>query len=265
MKKRRSGKGPVRRKNTSWDPLAAWYDGWVGEDGSHHHQKLAIPAAMDLLELQPGERVIDVGAGQGVLSPYIAQTGAEYFGVDASPRLIETAKKRHAGSGTFLVGDSRALAALRELAPGSFDAAVYLLSLQDMDALDEVLESAEWALKKMGRLVAVLTHPCFRIPRQSGWGWDEGRKLQFRRVDRYLTPLPIPLKPYPGQKGVSRSFHRPLQDYVNGLGRHGFAVTRMMEIPTYKKSSGERAKAENRANEEIPLFMAIKALKIGSG
>lgn len=262
MKDKKSGKGSVRRKNTSWDPLAAWYDGWVGEDGSHHHQKLAIPAALELLDLHPGERVLDVGAGQGVLAPYVTDAGAEYFGVDASPKLIETAKKRHGKSGTFLVGDSRALAGLTDLAPDSFDAAVFLLSLQDMDVLDEVFESAAWAVRRGGRLAAVLTHPCFRIPRQSGWGWDEGRKLQYRRVDRYLTPLPVPLKPYPGQKGVSRSFHRPLQEYINGLGRHGFAVTRMMEIPTYKKSSGPKAKAENRAHEEIPLFMALQAIKI---
>lgn len=251
-----------RPRNTSWDPLAAWYDGWVGEGGSHHHQKLAIPAALELLALSAGEQVLDIGAGQGVLAPHVTQAGARYTGVDASPRLIQMAREHHRRQGKFLVGDARALAGIRELQPASFDAAVCLLSLQDMDPLDEVLESAGWAVRPGGRLVAVLTHPCFRIPRQSGWGWDESRKLQYRRIDRYLTPLPVPLKPFPGQEGVSRSYHRPLQAYVNGLGRNGFALTRMNEIPTYKKSTGPRAGAENRANEEIPLFLALLAVRL---
>ncbi|HUF39975.1 MAG TPA: class I SAM-dependent methyltransferase [Anaerolineales bacterium] len=244
---------------TSWDPLAAWYDGWVGEDGSEHHQKLAIPAVMELLELDRSDRVLDVGAGQGVLAPYVAEIGAGYVGVDAGSKLIAMARRRHAKLGDFIVGDARQLDSLAGLAAGSFSAVVFLLSLQDMDPLEPVLRGAAWALKPGGRLVALLTHPCYRIPRQSGWGWDEGRKLQYRRIDRYLTPLPVPLKPYPGQPGVSRSFHRPLSDYVNGLGAQGLAVTRMLEIPTYKRVKGERSKAINRANAEIPLFLGVRA------
>ncbi len=54
-----------RASRTSWDPLARWYDGWVGEGGSKYHRRLALPAVMDLLELSRGERVLDLGAGQG--------------------------------------------------------------------------------------------------------------------------------------------------------------------------------------------------------
>ena len=43
-----------------------------------------------------------------------------------------------------------------------------------VDPLEPALASAAWALRPGGRLALLLTHPCFRIPRQSGWGWDEG-------------------------------------------------------------------------------------------
>jgi ubiquinone/menaquinone biosynthesis C-methylase UbiE len=255
------GKREGHKVRTSWDPLAAWYDGWVGEDGSEHHQKLAIPAVLELLALDATDRVLDVGAGQGVLAPYVAETGAGYVGVDAGSRLIAIARRRHGEAGEFITGDARRLDALPGITPESFTAVVFLLSLQDMDPLDEVLAGAAWAVKPGGRAAVLLTHPCFRIPRQSGWGWDEGRKLQYRRVDRYLTPLPVPLKPFPGERGVTRSFHRPLSDYVNGLAAHGLAVTRMLEIPTYQRVKGERAKAINRANDEIPLFLGLRADK----
>ncbi len=260
---------PISRKplrqfaNTSWDPLAAWYDGWVGKGGSHHHQKLAIPALLALLDIHPGEQVLDIGSGQGVLAPYIFKAGGQYTGVELSPRLLELARKHHGPKVRFFLGDARSLSALPGLNPGGYDAAAFLLSIQDMDPLDAVVESLAWALKPGGRVGILMVHPCFRIPRQSGWGWDEGRKLQFRRVDRYLTPLSVPLKPHPGQKGgVSWSFHRPLEVYFNTLGRYGLFVDQVKEIPTYKTAAGERAAAENLANQEIPLFLGIRARKM---
>ncbi|NJN44177.1 MAG: class I SAM-dependent methyltransferase [Anaerolineae bacterium] len=255
-----------RPASTSWDPLARWYDGWVGKDGSKHHQNLAIPAVLELLDPQRGEEILDVGAGTGVLAPFVSKAGAHYTGIDASEKLLQMARQHHQKQGKFIFGDARRLSAHPELGAGYFDGVVFLLSIQDMDPLGEVVENAAWALKPGGRVVILMTHPSFRVPRQSGWGWDEDRKLQFRRVDRYLTPLPVPLKPYPGQSGVSRSFHRPLHEYINTLAKNHLWVDQVLEIPTYKSSArGPRAKAENLANQEIPLFLGLRARKVLSG
>jgi ubiquinone/menaquinone biosynthesis C-methylase UbiE len=249
---------------TSWDPVADWYTGWVGEGGSEHHRKLAIPAVLELLNPQSGEKILDIGSGHGVLAPFIAEARAKYTGVDASSKLIEFARKHHGSAGKFILGDASRLPELPELHYEEFDAAVFLLSIQDMDPLHLVLKSAAWAIRDGGHIVILMTHPSFRVPRQSGWGWDEERKLQYRRVDRYLTPLPVPMKPYTGQKsGVTYSFHRPLQDYINRLVDCGLLIDGIKEIPTYKVvTSGPRAKAQNLANQEIPLFLGLRARKI---
>jgi SAM-dependent methyltransferase len=255
---------PKAAAPTSWDAVARWYDGWVGDDGSEHHREVAVPALLSLLDPMPGERILDIGSGQGVLAPYIAKAGAHYTGVDASPRLLQIARARHANLGRFLLGDARDLPSVRELHPGEFDAATFLLSIQDMDPLDDVLASAAWALKPGGRLVMLLTHPAFRVPRQSGWGWDEGRKLHYRRVDRYLTPLAVPMKEMPGRKGkiATRSFHRPLEAYVKGLSRSGLLVERMLEIPAHRARSPGDPRAADRARKEIPLFLGLRARKV---
>jgi hypothetical protein len=85
-------------------------------------------------------------------------------------------------------------------------------------------------------------------------------------VDRYLTPLTVPGKSYPGkQEGVTLNFHRPLHAYINGLAECGLLVDRMKEIPTYKVyTSGPDARAKNRANQEMPLYLALRASKIGT-
>lgn len=260
-KSRRPTRPPAAR--TSWDPVAEWYKGMVGEGGHRYHQRYAIPALLNLLDPQPGEQILDIGCGPGVPAPHIADAGARYTGVDASDRLLRAARENHGHDGRFLLGDSRRLEALKELRAAMFDAAFFLLSIQDMDPLDEVLRAAAWAVRDGGRLVIVMLHPCFRVPRQSGWGTDEGRRLRYRRVDRYLTPLPVPMKPYPGQQGVTRSFHRPLEQYVNTLARNGFLLDRLHEIPAYDEASAHnQSRAENLSDREIPLFLGIRARKL---
>lgn len=258
---------PARRPaaSTSWDPLAYWYNGWVGEGGSEHHRLTAIPAVIQLLKPLSGERILDVGCGQGVLASAITGAGAHYLGVDASPRMVALAKKQHTGKARFVVGDARKLDSIEAVDSAPFDSVVFLLSLQDMDPLEPVLAAAGRVLRPNGRLVLLLTHPAFRVPRQSGWGWDEDRKLIYRRVDRYLTPLPVPMKAHPGRDNTAttRSFHRPIGEYINVLADQHLYVDRMDEIPAHKLTrSGTTPRAESMARQEIPLFLAVRACKL---
>lgn len=253
---------------SSWEPVAQWYDGWMGDAGSDHHQLLAIPAVMDLLAIQPGEQILDIGAGQGVLAPHVAGTQAHYTGVDASVHLLRLARKRHGSCGQFVVGDARRLQHVAGIRQGKFDAAVFLLSIQDMNPLEAVLESVAWALRRGGRVAILMTHPCFRIPRQSGWGWQAERRLQYRRIDRYLTPLSVPMKAHAErERGTTISFHRPLQTYINTLASNGLLVDAMKEVsaPQFGKIPSERSsrvKAEQTASQEIPLFLGLRAIKL---
>jgi SAM-dependent methyltransferase len=245
---------------TSWDKVAAWYDGWVGDKGSRYHRDVAIPALLDLLEPRAGEGVLDIGCGQGVLAPYVAARGASYTGVDASARLIALAKRRHTRSGKFFVADAARLAHATALPASSFDACVFLLSIQDMAPLEEIIASAAAMLNEMGRLVLLLPHPAFQVPRQSGWGWDERRKLRYRRIDRYLSPLAVPMGRE--DRRLLRRFHRPLGDYVSALGASGLVVRKLNEVPGHWANAppGQRAAAQ-RALSEFPLFLGLLALR----
>ena len=251
---------------SSWERVATWYDGWVGDKGSAYHRGMAVPAVLELLQPAPGEEILDVGAGQGVLAAYIAATGARYTGVDASPRLIEIARRRHGRSGRFLVGDARRLQEIPALASASFGAGVFMLSIQDMNPLQPVLESVAWALRPTSRIVMLMSHPSFRQPRHSGWGFDASRKLRYRRVDAYLTPMSVPMgSAADGRR--TRAYHRPISSYINALGSVGYAVDAMLELPDLPperrpRRSGPSSRAGAGDEAEIPLFLAIRARRI---
>lgn len=254
----------MTQRETSWERVASWYDGWVGERGSTYHRELAIPAVIELLDPQPGDQILDVGGGQGVLVPYLSQAGASVTVVDASRRLIQAARRRHGAhrDARFLFGDARRLQAVTGLVAGSFDAAIFLLSIQDMDPLEEVVRSIDWALRPVASVVLVMTHPAFRQPRHSGWGVDAGRKLTYRRIDSYLSPMAVPMKSLGG--GLpTRSFHRPISSYVNAFSAAGFATDAMLELPDLppERRPGRAARGDDRAQREIPIFLAMRATR----
>ena len=247
-----------RARSQSWDAVAQWYAGWSGRHGSHYHRTLAVPLLLELLDLKAGERIADLGCGHGILAPSVAGLGIRYVGVDLAPRLIAEARRHHVRHGRFLVGDVTCLPEHRLLADGGFDTAAFLLSIQDINPLEDALVEAARLLRPGGRLVMVMLHPCFRIPRQSGWGWDEGRGLKFRRLDSYLSRLAIPMQAH-GQ-GTTRSYHRPLGDYVAALNTAGLAVTGFKEVADI--AGWQSGWAGKRAAREFPLFLGLKAVKL---
>ena len=264
MSRLRDGGGSGVPRETSWERVATWYDGWVGDHGSTYHRELAIPAVLDLLQPRRGEEILDIGGGQGVLASYLVDAGASVTVVDASARLIDAAVRRHAGlrNARFLVGDSRRLPAVAGLELGGYDAAVFLLCIQDMDPLEDVVRGVDWALGSRGRVVLLMTHPAFRQPRHSGWGFDEGRKLMYRRIDGYLGEMAVPMKSLGG--GLpTRSYHRPISAYVNAFAVAGFAVDAMLEIPDLPpdRRPGKATRGDARANAEIPIFLGLRAVR----
>ena len=49
-------------------------------------------AALELLDPKPGERILDVGCGEGTLTRRIAECGATVLGIDNSPEMVAAAR-----------------------------------------------------------------------------------------------------------------------------------------------------------------------------
>ena len=260
---------PAANSNTTdWGNVADWYDKHVGDDGGEFHQAVVLPGTLRLLATKPGERVLDVACGQGVLCRRLSDIGVSAVGVDLAKELIRAAKDRSVASATieYHVADARELGP--PVAPAeSFDAAACVLAIQNINPIGPVMSGVAAALKPGGRFVLVMMHPCFRGPKESFWGWDPTKGVQFRRVDRYLLPRKTPIVAHPGADPdtYTWSFHKPIGAYVRALRGAGLLVDTIDEWASHKQSdSGPRAAAENAAREEIPLFLAIRAVKAGA-
>jgi hypothetical protein len=142
-----------------------------------------------------------------------------------------------------------------------------VLAVQNIHPLPPLMQGVARALAVGGRFVIAMMHPCFRGPKATSWGWDEprgGKAVQYRRVERYLLPRKEPIITHPGSDPTryTWTFHRPLQAYAKALRNAGFVIDAIEEWPSHKTSQpGPRAAAENMAREEIPMFMAILAVK----
>lgn len=260
MKPQRAAKPGPREDKTSWGQVASWYGKHLREEDTYHGE-VVFPGVLRMLQLEKGERVLDVACGEGSFAAYVAGAGCTYLGVDVAAALLQQARKKNIRGAEFVAGNAKEL--VRTTSPKTFDAATCILALQNIDDLPSVLAGVARAVRKGGRLVVVLTHPAFRVPRQSGWGFDDKRSLQYRRVDAYLSrnEVQVMLNPSKGMRSVKTyTYHRPLQDYVEALAAVGLVVDGLEEWTSHRQSdSGPRAKAENRARREIPLFMAIRA------
>ncbi|MFN8472334.1 MAG: class I SAM-dependent methyltransferase [Anaerolineae bacterium] len=124
----------------AWD--AAAYDtqhGYIWKHGA---------GVVDLLNAQPGERILDLGCGTGHLTAQIDAAGAEVIGIDNDPGMIELARQ-HYPSLRFEVADGSNFRLDQR-----FDAVFSNAAIHWMRYPAGVVASVRGALRPGGRFVA---------------------------------------------------------------------------------------------------------------
>ncbi|KOX94755.1 methyltransferase type 11 [Haloarcula rubripromontorii] len=130
--------------DNEWDPDD--YDGghgFVAEYGAD---------VVELLDPQPGERVLDIGCGTGHLAAEIADCGADVVGIDAAEEMVTRAREQYPEP-TFEVADAREYEPERSFDAVFSNAALHWIPGADHDA---VLSMVADALTADGRFVAEL-------------------------------------------------------------------------------------------------------------
>lgn len=117
-----------------------------------------LDALLACLRLAPGERVLDVGCGNGLIAAYISDcTGATVTGIDYIAEAIDQARERAAHQTNrlqFMVGDINAL----DLPPASFDAIISLDSLYFSNDYTHTLRQLMEATRPGGQIAIFYSH-----------------------------------------------------------------------------------------------------------
>jgi trans-aconitate methyltransferase len=123
----------------TWDPRA------YAKNGAFVHGLAGV--VLEWLEARPGERILDLGCGDGQLTERIAASGAVVKGVDASAQMIAAARARG------IDADESAAESL-PYAGASFDAVFSNAALHWVQGQDAMLAQVRRVLKPGGRFVA---------------------------------------------------------------------------------------------------------------
>jgi len=123
----------------TWDPAA------YAENAGFVHGLAG--GVLEWLAPQAGERILDLGCGDGQLTERLAESGAIVSGVDADPRMVEAAKARG-------VEAQCAVAESLPMADASFDAVFSNAALHWVRDQDAMMAEVRRVLKPGGRFVA---------------------------------------------------------------------------------------------------------------
>ena len=159
-------------------------------------------AVLELLDARPGERVLDIGCGEGTLTQQIAASGAAVVGVDNSEDMIDAARAR---------GLDARLQNAEDLAfSDEFDAVFSNAALHWVRNHDVLLTGVARALRPGGRFVAEF----------GGYGNIAAIEVAVRAV--------LARRNLPADK---RRYYPSDDEYRARLEAHGFDVREISLIP----------------------------------
>jgi SAM-dependent methyltransferase len=257
------------RVSRHWDREAKLWATVTRAKTDVFREGLSLPAFLDVLGDVRGKKVLDIACGEGSVTRELARRGAKVTAVDLSPAMIELAAEEEAKEPLgidYRVGNS---SNLKAMADGSFDVVACFMAIMDIAAVENTFLEAARVMKRNGRFVFNVLHPCFQ-PRVAHWVYEEGApcddasRLYFA-VDRYfdrgsieenltisgLSPEPIYL--------TRIRFHRTLEDYVRALRAAGLTLHDLRESVATKEMI--RKFPDLDRSRRIPYFLLIEARK----
>jgi ubiquinone/menaquinone biosynthesis C-methylase UbiE len=149
------------------------WDGPDGEDWTKYEDRYNagparyMPHFLRAANIQPGERVLDIGCGTGETTRAAARAASagSALGVDLSSRMLERAREHAADEGLTNVAFEQADAQVHEFERGAFDLAISRFGVMFFRDITAAFRNIAFALRSDGR-VAFMT---WQAPQHNEW------------------------------------------------------------------------------------------------
>ena len=220
-----------------WEKNAFFWDDKMGPESNSFHRNIIRPGTEELLEIQPGQHILDISCGNGNFSRRLVELGASVVAFDFSEKLVEHARTRSQDITEDLeyhVLDATNKTDLLSLGMKKFDSAVANMALMDISDISTLAECLPQLLKGSGKFVFSISHPCFQTPDSVLLyeEWEEGNEIKSRsalRTSKYIEPLmhegiAIDRQPVP-----HLYFHRSLTDLLSVFFANGWVLDGIRE------------------------------------
>lgn len=115
---------------------------------------LGLPRLLDTLPLQPGMRILDLGAGSGVVAGAVRERlrSADLVLIDAQAAMLTRARRRLARKGVTVDQCAAALGEALPFTSGAFDLVLMVAVLGEVDDATLVLQEVHRVLRNGGTL-----------------------------------------------------------------------------------------------------------------
>jgi 2-polyprenyl-3-methyl-5-hydroxy-6-metoxy-1,4-benzoquinol methylase len=261
-----------RQAHNLWNEIAPFWDQQMGE-GNQFQRLLIGPATERLLEVQPGQTVLDIACGNGNFTRRLAALGASVVAFDFSEAFIQRARARthlHSERIEYRLLDATDPDQILALGMGRFHAAVCNMAFMDMAAIEPLLGALPAVLAPGARFVFSVTHPCFNSVGSSKVAEEEDRagELVNRfgvKVTGYITPVAQRGLGMIGQPTPQIYFHRPLGALLNACFEAGFVLDRLEEPVFSGEAEPSRPFSWPNFREIPPVLVARLRLPAADG
>lgn len=137
-----------------YDKIANVYHEYRSKNRLFWNEFIEKPAMLSLLKSVKSKRILDLGCGSGIHARLLKNRGANIYGIDISPRMIEIAKANVRGV-DFRVGS------VYELPYKSryFDIVVSSYVVEHFEDLDAAFKEVKRVLKKRGLFIFSIGNP----------------------------------------------------------------------------------------------------------
>ncbi|MDD5191418.1 MAG: methyltransferase domain-containing protein, partial [Dehalococcoidales bacterium] len=197
-----------------WNANAEFWDKRMGE-GNDFHRFMIEPNQLKLLNIKPGQQILDIACGNGQFARKMTEMGAKVTAVDFADKFIEIARAKSPKTIDFHVADATKTGDLKKLGVKKYDAVVSTMALMDMEKIEILIGYIPRLLKKNGVFVFSITHPCFNSGENvlTHERDDIGGSIKDRyavKVSNYMVEKSYLGVGMSGQPEQQYYFHRPI-------------------------------------------------------